>query len=161
MNTAGIVYFDTEAGYGNAIDTVLASAQRHISIFDPDMAKMKLEDSLRVNSLTRFLSQSPLARLQVVVHDTRPLESRSPRLLNMFRRYPHAAEIRLTADDTRHLANCFLLADEGLAVVRFHAAHPRGKLVFGNTVETAAMQQRFMQLWALSSPSAVTSTLGL
>jgi hypothetical protein len=161
MNSPSAAYFDTEADYGKAIDTLISAAQRQICIFDGNLARVHLEQLQRVMALNRFLSGSRAARLRMVLHDTSLLENRLPRLLTLLGRYGHANEVRRTSDELRHLTDCFLIADEGFAVVRFHSAHPRGKLIFGSVSETADIRDRFEQLWGHSSQCSITSALGL
>jgi hypothetical protein len=161
MNGPNVAYFDTEAGYGKAIDTIISAAQRQICIFDSNLARLHLEQMQRVVALSRFLSGSRSARLRIVLHDTLLLENRLPRFLTMLGRYGHANEVRRASDDLRNLADCFLIADDGFAVVRFHAAHPRGKIIFGNASETADLRDRFEQLWGRSSQCSITSAFGL
>jgi hypothetical protein len=161
MNDSSVAYFDSEAGYGKAIDAVINAAQRQICIFDSNLARVHLEQVQRVMALGRFLSSSRAARLRIVLHDTSLLENRLPRFLTLLGQYGHANEVRRASEDLRNLADCFLIADDGFAVVRFHAAHPRGKIIFGNASETADLRDRFEQLWGRSSQCSITSALGL
>jgi hypothetical protein len=161
MNDGSVVYFDSEAAFGNAIDTVIKTAQRQICIFDHDLTRLHLEEVPRVMVLSRFLSSSRGARLRIVLHDTTRLENRLPRLLTLLGRYPNANEVRHSSDDLRHISDCFVVTDAGLAVVRFHVAHPRGKLIFGSPNDTANLRNRFEQLWSRSLQCPLSSTLGL
>ncbi len=161
MSAPGVTGIDSEAAYGDAVDAVLNAAQREICIFDNDLAKLHLEELKRVTALGRFLTGSRLARLRIVVHDPARLETRLPRLVTLLGRYSHANEVRRTSDEIRHLSDSALLVDDAFAVVRFHVAYPRGKMIFGDPVETANLRERFEQIWAHSSQMSVNSTLGL
>jgi hypothetical protein len=161
MSGPSVAYFDSEAGYVKAIDTVIVAAQRQVCIFDGDLARLHLERPARVMTLSRFLAGSRTARLRLLLHDTARLEGHLPRLLRLLADYPHAVEVRRTDDEFRHLADRILLADEAYAVVRFHVSRARGKLVFDDSSETAALRERFESLWQRSSPAAVTTPLGL
>ncbi len=160
MNGA-IEHFDSEAGYRAAIACTLASAQREIRIFDRDLSHMGFDEIAQVELLNRFLSASTLCRLQVVVHDLAPLQSRLPRLLSLLRDHAHHVEVRQTPEHLRHLADCWVLTEQGNGTIRFHADHARGKLVTATPTETEPWWQRANDLWNESAPCTPWATAGL
>lgn len=161
MNVSRVARFDSEAGFATALDTVILAAEAEICVFDRDLSRLPLEDTRRSEALRGFLLARPGNRLRIVLHDTQRLQNRSPRLQAMLRRLGHAVEVRQTAEAMRHLSECWLLAANGHGTVRFHADHPRGKLVFGDPSELRPYAERFRQLWEASSRCALGSTLGL
>ena len=142
--------FDSEAGYRAAIDATLRTAKRELRIFDGDLERMTLDDPVRSALLLAFLSGAPTRRLHIVLHNLESLQTRHPRLLNLIRSHGPQIEIRRTPDHLRHLADCFVLADETHGAVRFHADHARGKGVSDDDIEIHPLWQRFDDLWETS-----------
>jgi hypothetical protein len=151
--------FDSEAGFRAAVDLTLAAAQREIRIFDRDLTRLGLEDSAHVALLGRFLAAGVDHRLRIVLHDTAPLEKRSPRLLNLLREFSHCVEVRKTPAHLAGLGDCWLLADQAHGAIRFHVDQARGKCLVASPAEIRPWWQRFDDLWEASeacSPGAVT-----
>lgn len=153
--------FDTYAGYRQALAQVVALAEDRIVVFDPDLSETGLESSSSTAILTRFLGAERRTRLHIVLHRTSHVERQCPRLLALMRRHSHAIDLRQTPDDLRQLTDCFVVADARHGVIRFHADHPRGKLLLNHEVEVANWQRRFDDLRDLSSPALPPTTLGL
>jgi hypothetical protein len=153
--------FDSEAGYRAAIALTLASALREIRIFDRDLTSMAIEDRAQIELLDRFLATGPDRRLQVVLHDSMPLQTRMPRLLALMREHAHQVEVRLTPEHLRKLADCWVIADQGNGTIRFHADHARGKRIMSAPMETRPWLQRADDLWAESQPCVPWTTTGL
>lgn len=153
--------FDTYREYSNAICQTLEAAQGNLCMFDPDLAHTGLESSKCVALIERVLLATREARLLIVLHDTAHLESRSPRLLELMRRFSHRAEVRQSPDDLRNLTECYLLTHSDTGVVRFHRDWPRGKWFVGNPEEAAIWLSRFTQLWECSTPALPATRLGL
>jgi hypothetical protein len=153
--------FDSEAGYRAAIALTLAGAQRELRIFDRDLTPMGLEERAQIELLTRFLAAGHDRRLRVIVHDPAPLQSRLPRLLALMRSYAHQVEVRVTPEHLRHLADCWLLADQASGVIRFHADHARGKVVAALPTEVKPWWQRADDLGAESEACVPWAVAGL
>lgn len=156
-----IQLFDSEAGYRAAIDLTLAAAQREIRVFDRDLGRMALEEKARADLLAGFLAGGRSRRLRIVLHDTSRLEQRSPRLLVLMRQYLHAVEVRRTPDHLQSLTDCWVLADQTHAAIRFHLDHPRGKWIAGVAAEVRPWWQRFDDLWEECEPCSPGTTTGL
>jgi len=139
--------FDSEAGYQAAIDLTLAAAQHELRIFDRDLAHMGLDDRAHIAVLENFFAGGRDRTLRIVLHDTAVLESHLPRLLLLMRQQAANVEVRRTPDHLRHLADCWLLADEAHGAIRFHADHARGKCAIAAPTEVAAWWRRFDDLW--------------
>lgn len=153
------IRFDTRSDYAHAIDTLLLTCRRQLCVFDPDLRDAGFENKARADTLVRFLAEG--GEIRMVLHDPDHLQRYCPRLLVLLARYGHRYSVRQTPADLRLLTDCFVLGDEGSAVIRFHADHFRGKLLLGNADETQGWWQRFEQLWE-SCPQTVASTrLGL
>jgi hypothetical protein len=153
--------FDTYQGYRQAVAEVVGLAEGRIVLFDPDLGETGLESPLAAAALTRFFGGRRDARLQIVLHRTGHVERHCPRLLALLRLRSHVFDIRRTPDDLRQLTDCFVLADARHGAIRFHADHPRGKLLLHHDQEIGDWQRRFDELWELSSPALAATTLGL
>lgn len=159
--TAAAVPFDSEAGYRAGIALVLAAAQRELRIFDCNLVQMGLEDRSQAERLAAFLSAGSNHRLQVVVHDIVPLQSRLPRLLAVLRDFAHQVEVRVTPEHLHHLAECWVLADETGGTIRFHCDHARGKTVIALPAEIKPWWQKAGDLAAESEPCIPWAVAGL
>lgn len=153
--------FDTEAGYAAAIDKVLAATRETIWVFDGDLTRMALEQAARCAALGVIVASRPESRLRIVLHDPRPLERSSPRLLQLLRLHSDRIEVRQTPKPLRHLSDCFLLGDVGHGVVRFHALHARGKYFIDSAADLQPWRQRFEALWESATPCLAVTRLGL
>lgn len=160
MNGTGAL-FDSEAGYRAGIALTLAGAQRELRIFDRDLLAMGLDERAQVERLAAFLAAGSNHRLQIVVHDVAPLQSRQPRLLAVLRDYAHQAEVRVTPEHLRHLAECWVLADEADGTIRFHGDHARGKTVIALPAEIRPWWQKAGDLAAESEPCIPWAVAGL
>lgn len=153
--------FDSEAGYRMAIDAVLAMAREEIRIFDRDLARLAIEEPARAELLANFLAGSRGRKVRIVVHDPDHLRLRCPRLTALIRRHSHAVEIRQSPDHLRNVADCQVLADKTHGVLRTHADHARGRVVFDDTQAIHPWWQRFDELWDSSDPCSLATSLGL
>jgi hypothetical protein len=159
--TATIEPFDSEAGYRAAIDLTLASALREVRIFDRDLRGMALEERARIARLGEFLASGRDHRLRVAMHDTTLLENRQPRLLALMREHADKVEVRRTPEHLRHLADCWLLADQRSGTIRFHEDHARGKCILDTAGEIQPWWRRADDLWEECEPCTPWATTGL
>jgi hypothetical protein len=161
LNDPVEVAFLDEAGYRSAIDVVIAAASKEIRIFDDKLDRMRLDDKKRAELLIQFLAASPTHRLCIVLHDPRHAETNSPRLLALIRRFPNAVEVRESAAEYKHVADCSVLADGTHGVRRFHRDHARGKLLLHSPDEIRPWWQRFDELWRSGTPCLAPTQIGL
>src|SRR5581483_4747850 len=77
----------------DAIDALLGRAQVSVRVFDTDLAQARWSSAARAQAVGDFLRRSRDARLQIIVHDTRHLESACARLVALLRRYSAAITI--------------------------------------------------------------------
>lgn len=152
---------DSEAKYREAIDTILARAERQILIFDRDLVALRIDQKARLDGLSAFLQADPLRRIRIVLHDPELVERNAPHLLRFIGRFSHAIEVRQTPDNLRHLADTHVLADENSGVRRFHVDQPRSALILDNLAYLHPWRQRFEELWSLSHPCLRITTTGL
>lgn len=151
----------SEAEYRQACDTILARTEREILIFDRDLAALQLEETPRLEALSRFIQMGSLCRIRVVVHDPELLARQSTRLMQLLVRFSHRVDLRQSPDNLRHLADTHMLADKEHGVRRFHVDQPRGALILDDPASVNPWRQRFEELWNLSHPCLRVNTTGL
>ena len=161
MNSPTTALIDTEAGFRQAIDTVIAAATDEIRIFDRNLTRVVIDRKDVAESLERFFSGGRHRRLHVVVHDPDHCERYQPRVQALLRRFSLAIEIRQSPDELRHLQECYLLADSLQAALRFNLNQPRGKIILEDREAIRPWWTRFDDLWQLSTPCLGPSRLGL
>ena len=161
MNEPSSIPFASEAEFREALDTVIASAAREIRVFDNDLMRMMLDDKSRAEALESFLAGAVTCRLRIVLHNPVHVETRAARLRSLSRRFSNAVEVRESAIELKHVADCFLLADGEHAAIRFHRDHARGKLLQHAPEEIRPWWQRFDELWASAVPCLSPTQLGL
>lgn len=162
MNDAPIEQtFDTRAAYLAALDTVIAAARRQLRVFDTDLRQADFDAPRRSEALAAFLAGGRERNLRIVLHDVDHLDRYCPRFGLLLRRFSHAVQVRQTPERLRHLADCFALADDAGAAIRFHADHFRGKLLLDHADAALGWGGRFEDLWLESTPALAPTRLGL
>lgn len=144
-----------------ALDRLMGMTQRTLRVFDYDLSDCGFERPARIDLLRQFLRGSRNRRLLVVVHDTRYLDTRSPRMLDLWRQFPEAIEIRCTLPEAKSASDAFVLADERAYWHRHHRDHPAADLATDDGTKLRGLLQRFDQLWEASAPTSGPTTLGL
>ena len=161
MNETLEAPFHGEAEFRIALDAAIAVASREIRIFDHNLERMMLDEKVRADALAAFLAESPKRRLCIVVHHPAHAEMYCPRLRALMRRFPNSIEVRETSAELKHIADCFLLADQAHGVIRFHRDHARGKLLQHAADEIRPWWQRFDELWRSAAPCLAPTQIGL
>src|SRR5699024_305556 len=96
------VLLDTVAAQVDAIDTLVDLARQSIRVFDRDLSDGGWQRPERAQRLAAFLGRSRGAQFDVIVHDTRWLEGRAPRILALLATHGHAIRIWRTGPEARH-----------------------------------------------------------
>jgi len=144
-----------------AIDELIALARRSIRVFDVDLSTMRWNDPQRSDALARFLRASRQAKLDIVVHDTRHVESRCARLLRLQRVFGEAVTIHRTGSEAHTVMDPLVVVDDAHFLHRFHADEPRAALGIAQPQAAKSLVQRFNEIWASSEPGVTGTTLGL
>ena len=161
MDDAVYERFDTSEGFQSAVDRLLQQPGRELRIFDPDGSALRLNDSARMDLITRFLQASRTRRLYIVLHDPQYLQRQCPRMMSLLARYAHAIQIHRTQDEIRELQDAFMVLDSVHYVRRPVAAFFRGSIGLADENEALAMCGRFSEIWAASYPAVSSTTVGL
>lgn len=147
--------------YQRAIEALMHTASRDLCVFDADLRALDFGSRYRAEQLKAFLRSSRANRLRIVLHDTDYVERFCPRVINLLTQFSYCMEIRRTAPHLRQLKQCYVLADDGGGVVRFHTDHARGKIFLGLPAESKAWREHFEELWEFAEPGFSATKLGL
>jgi hypothetical protein len=151
----------SERLYEAAIDTVIASAEHELLIFDPDFAKGDYQSLKRYETLKSFLSKDPNNKLILVTHNTDYLAGYCARLMDLLKIYSHVFSILITDEYARAAQDAIVLADKKHYLHRFHLDQARFKFNLNDAKNTQALRERFDQLLEASSNTVFSTTLGL
>jgi len=149
--------------YTQAIDFVLARAQRHIWIFDQDLSRGGFSSLNRYELLKNFLSHHITSELCIILHDADYFQRQCPRLNHLLRIYPHKMSVHLTNNSMKNFKACFIVVDGTHFVKRIHIDQARFKFgcdenVSNNIIQSTILQQQFLDLQA-ASPEAISHAL--
>ena len=152
---------DSLASLGDAIDQLVELAQQRLQVFDLDLSQGGWQGVKRAQALTAFLRRGSHARLEIIVHETRFIETSCARLLLLLRQYAHAVTIYRTSGEARKAMDPLVIADGRHFVHRFHVEQPRASLAIEHPQLARPLVMRFEQIWATGEPGLGASVLGL
>ena len=151
----------TQAEQFAAVERLVALARLSIRVFDRDLSQLGWNTPGRAEALAAFLRRSSNAKLEIIVHDTRWLESSAPRLTGLLRHWGHAVTIYRTGAEARAAADAMVLVDGRHYLHRFHVDQPRAAVGLSMPAETRPLADRFAEIWATGEPGLSATTLGL
>jgi len=154
------VRLDSVASQTAAIDTLVGFARARISVFDIDLSEGGWSTEKRTGALAAFL-RIPNARLEIIVHDTRWIETSAPRLASLLRTYGHAMTVYRTGEGARTAMNPLLIVDQRHFLHRYHIDQPRATLAIAMPQATSPLATRFDEIWATGEPGLTGTVLGL
>jgi len=152
---------DTVAAQAAALDRIIGLAQQRLQIFDVDLSQGGWQGAARAANLAAMLRRAPHARIDLIVHDTRWMETSCPRLLALQKTHAHAMTIYRTGAEARSAMDPLLIADGRHFVHRFHIDHPRASVAIEQTQLARPLVMRFEQIWATGEPGLSATVLGL
>ena len=144
-----------------AIDELIALAQHHIQVFDQDLSQTGWNNGVRTERLATFLRGVRGRRLDLVVHDTRYLESACPRMLRLLSAYGHAMTILQTGAEGKVATDPLLIVDGQHYLHRFHFEQPRAALGILQPDQAQPLAARFAEIWATGVSGVNATALGL
>lgn len=144
-----------------AIDEVLAAAERTVKVFDVSLANRGFNSPARIERLRSLLVAGRAHRLLIALHDTEALERECPRLLGLLRQFPMSIEIHRTVGEACNARDCFVLADDHSVWRQPHHEQPRAIVALHSPADAVPVSQRFDEIWDLSEPAVSATTLGL
>jgi hypothetical protein len=144
-----------------AIDRLIELARESIRVFDRDLSDGGWNSASRAQRLTQFLRGGRTPKLEIIVHDTRWIESSCPRLTNLLRTFGHAITLYRTGPEARAAMDALVIVDGRHFLHRFHVEQPRASLAIEHPAATKPLANRFDEIWASGEPGLAGSTLGL
>jgi hypothetical protein len=152
---------DTVAAMTRAQDEVIALAQHHVKVFDTDLSWGGWNADERCDALSTYLRRMPGARLDIIVHDTRWIESYGARLSALLVRHAQAMKLYRTSAAARAAMDPLVLVDDTHFVHRHHIDWPHGTLSIGSPERAKALAERFDEIWETGEPGVTGTVLGL
>lgn len=153
--------FNGVADYIAALDTVCASAQHTLNIFENNYEDIGFNSGVRFDTLRRFLLANSMNRLNILTHDPQPLLRFCPRMMTLLTQFGHSMFIYQTPKNLQHISDPFAVADNAHFVRRYHFDDTRGLLAKNDPEEARRLNSRFQEMWASSHPCASGTKLGL
>ena len=153
--------FDGVADYIAALDTVCASAQRTLNVFENNFEDIGFNSEARFDTLRRFLLANSMNRLNLLAHDPQPLIRFCPRMMILLRQFGHNMFVFQTPKSLQHITEPFAVADNANYVRRYHFDDTRGLLAKNDPEEARRLNSRFQEMWASSQPCVSGTKLGL
>jgi hypothetical protein len=144
-----------------AIDQVVAVAERTLRIFDISLSNRGFNTPKRADALRQFLVRGRSHRILIALHETDLLERENPRLLTLLRQFPMSIEIHRTLAQARSATDPCVIADDHSVWHQLHYEQPRAMVALHSPPDTLPIAQRFDEIWDLSEPAVSATTLGL
>ncbi len=139
--------FDGVADYIAALDTVCASAQRTLNIFENNYEDIGFNSEARYDILRHFLLASSNNRLNLLTHDPQHLIRYCPRVMMLLRQFGHSMFIYQTPQTLRNISEPFAVADDAHYVRRYHFDDTRGLLAKNDPEGARLLNSRFNEMW--------------
>jgi hypothetical protein len=149
------------AEQSEAIDRLIELARDSIRVFDRDLSQTGWDAARRAERLAVFLRGKRTAKLEIIVHDTRWIESSCPRLRNLLRAFADSITLYRTGGEARSAMDPLMIVDGRHFLHRFHADQPRAALAIEQPAATKPLANRFDEIWASGEPGLSGTTLGL
>jgi hypothetical protein len=156
-----VVMLGSIAEQAAAIDDLIPMARHHIRVFDQDLSQGGWNSPLRAERLAAFLREVRGRRLDIIVHDTRYLESACPRMVALLRTFGYAMSILKTGQEAKVATDPLLIVDSMHYLHRFHFEQPRATLGIAQPEQTQPLANRFDEIWATGEPGVSGTVLGL
>lgn len=144
-----------------ALDDLVALARHSIRVFDYDLSEMGWNNPVRAERLSTFLRRSRTAKLDIIVHETRWLESSCPRLTALLKAFSDRVTIYKTGAEAKGASDPLVIVDGRHVLHRFHMEQPRASLVIEDPHLARPLVNRFDEIWATGEPGLTGTVLGL
>ena len=152
---------DTIAAQAAAIDEIIALGRHRVQIFDIDLSQAGWQSAERATALSDFVRSNRDARVEMILHDTRFLESSCARLSAILRLHSDAITVYRTGPEARGAMDPLVIVDGRHFLHRFHIDRPRAALAVEHPQLARPLVLRFEQIWATGEPGWSATVLGL
>ena len=147
--------------YSEAINIILASAERELLIFDQDLSHGDFASKQKYDLFQQFLNKSPSNQLTIILQNTSFLKNKCPRLLDLLNIYGHKMTVYETNSSAKHAKDCFVLADDKNYVKRIHIDQARFRYGLDDLATASLLTTRFKELLEATQDVVTISRLGL
>jgi hypothetical protein len=147
--------------YAEAINIILAGAQRELLIFDQDFSHGDFASKQKYELFLLFLNKSPSNQLTIILQQTDFFQNKCPRLLDLLTTYGHKMTVYETNESVKHAKDCFILADDQNYIKRIHIYQARFKYGLNDLASASLLNTRFKELLDATHDVVVISKLGL
>lgn len=144
-----------------ATDTLIGLARERICVFDVDLSRGGWCSAARAEALSRFLRTARHARFDIIVHDTRWIETSCARLTALLRRFGHAMTLYKTGPDAHGAMDPLMIVDGRHFLHRYHIEQARATLAIDMPQAARPLVTRFEEIWATGEPGLTGTVLGL
>jgi hypothetical protein len=144
-----------------AIDFIVSLARERIAVFDVTLARGGWDTTARADALSAFLRTARNARLDIIVHDTRWVETSCPRLTALLRRFGHAMTLYRTGSGAQGAMDPLVIVDARHYLHRHHIDQGGATLAIDMPQAARPLVTRFEEIWATGEPGLTGTVLGL
>lgn len=147
--------------YSDAINIILANAERELLIFDQDLSHGDFASKQKFELFQTFLNKSPSNQLTIILQNKDFFLNKCPRLIDLLTIYGHKMTVYETNETAKHAKDCFILADDKNYVKRIHIDQARFKYGLDDLATIGLLNSRFKDLLDATQEAVSISKLGL
>ena len=133
-----------------ATATVIATGQRLISIFTPDLEPTLYDDPRVIEVIKRFVLSHSFAKVRVLLRDHTAHTGSGSRFMSMARRLTSYLELRILVPQFHHLTASYCIADDRGIVYRMRADRWDGIAAVNSPPVARQYLQDFDAAWLAS-----------
>jgi sirohydrochlorin ferrochelatase len=156
----GLHELDTRRDAREALDQAVAEARAAVKIFDLDGAFWGFERRAFGEALAALLARNPASTVTLLLHDTRFVQVRCPRLMALLARRSGRLRIMPTPPSIRSFSRGVAVVDDRIALRRAHFSQSR-VFVDDDPVAVARAARLFEDIEREALPSLSATTTGL
>lgn len=153
--------FETPTEFRAAFDTLLASTQRQLRLYDHDLGLFDIDHAPRHAALRALCVAGGGRRIELLLDDISHVARNHPRLIQLVRDFGHVLEIRQADPDAPRPDQAFVLADRHGALIRADKTAVHGTLHLDDARDTVLLNQNFEGMWQRAQAHVSATTLGL
>ena len=147
---SGEIHLRSRAELRAASVAMASQATLRIDIVSREMDRAIYDDSEFLAAMQRLLTSSPHARLRVLVQNLSRVVSYGHRLVDLARRLPSFAEIRVQAEDYMQHNTACLVVDRYGSIFREAADRYEGIALFADRHRADTLIREFDQMWKVA-----------
>jgi hypothetical protein len=133
-----------------ATATVIATGQRLISIFTPDLEPALYDDARVIEVIKRFVLSHSFAKVRVLLRDHTAHTGSGSRFMSMARRLTSYLELRILVPQFHHVGSSYCIADDRGIVYRMRADRWDGIAAVNSPPVARQYLQEFDAAWLAS-----------